>query len=512
LFGKIFRRSNLKAEKGGFMSSKKANVSKSEPENFEEKLVIPKEKNYPTLEKLNAQDEEIMASTFEREDKKLMEWMVEHPKEVIEEWQYLLHKIQKKRCGAMGGTIPITLSPLFLRKKSLKLLSDVVVKLDQIVDKVIDLYFVDEHVRSYFPYPDIPKEWIDWDPGYKKPTVLNRHDALFDGKTLKFIEFNTDNPGGRGRTDILEGLYRNYPIYKNLISGYGKPWEGNVLRKGMDSMLSCYREYGGKKEKPRIGIVSFKQYLAGSDNEIVRDYLIEHGCESNFVDARDLEYRNGGLYSGNVQFDILNIALRFTFFKRFPAEMKDFLHAIRDRAVCSVNPFRAIIGAHKELLSFITNDRNHHYFKPDEVECIRAHVPWTRKLDETITISKEGMDISLEEYMIRKQEELVLKPTDAAGGYGVMVGKSTDKGEWRDAVESYIGCPWWIVQEAINIPEIDLPVIKDNKVVLEKKFLNINPYVFNGEYAGILGRVSDKTVVNVCAGGGIIPVIELSET
>ncbi|MFN4151141.1 MAG: hypothetical protein ACK4IX_09370, partial [Candidatus Sericytochromatia bacterium] len=436
---------------------------------------------------------------------------LEHPKEVIHEWEGLLHKIRKKRCGTMGGTYPITLSPLFLKKKSLDLIASVGEKLDQIVDKVVDLYFKDEYVRSYFPYPELPKEWIDWHPGYEKPTVLNRHDALFDGKHLKFIEFNTDNPGGRGRTDVLEGIYREHPVYKDLIQQFGTPWQGKILKKSLDAMLSCYKEYGGKKSNPRIAIVSFKKYLEGSDNEIVRDYFIENGYETNFIDAREFEYRNGGLYSGNVQFDILNLALRFTFFKRYPSEMKDFLHAIRDKAVCCVNPLRAIIGAHKELLSFITNERNHHYFTEDEVDCIKKHVLWTRKMDEIITISKEGNDVSLEEYVIRKKDELVLKPTDAAGGYGVKIGKGTDMAEWRDAVEASMGCPWWIVQEAMPVPEIEIPTIRDNKVILEKKFINLNPYIFKGEYAGMLGRVSDSTVVNVCAGGGIIPIFELKK-
>src|SRR5690606_22909099 len=115
------------------------------------------------------------------------------------------------------------------------------------------------------------------------------------------------------------------------------------------------------------GIASFKEYFPGLDTEIVRDYLIEHGIEANLVDPRDLEYRDSGLYSGNVQIDIIYVAIRHTFFKRFPSEMKDFLNAVRDRAVCCVNPFRALIGAQKELLSFITNERNYHYFTPAEV-------------------------------------------------------------------------------------------------------------------------------------------------
>jgi len=452
-----------------------------------------------------------MQDAFQREDKKVVDWMLDHPKEVIQEWESLLHKIRKKRCGTSGGTYPITLSPLFLKKESLNLIATVGEKLDKIVDKVVNLYFKDEYVRSYFPYPELPKEWIDVHPGYDKPTVLNRHDALYDGKTLKFIEFNTDNPGGRGRTDVLEGIYRDHPMYKDLIKTYGRPFEGKVLRKSLDALLSCYKEYGGKKENPRIAIVSFKRFLEGSDNEIVRDYFIENGYETNFMDAREFEYKKGGLYSGNVKFDILNLSLRFTFFKRYPSEMKDFLNAIRDKAVCCVNPLRAIIGSHKELLSFITNERNYHYFTEDEVQCIKDHVLWTRKMDETITISKEGIDISLEEYAIRKKDELVLKPTDAAGGYGVKIGKGTDAAEWRDAIEASMGCPWWIIQEAMPVPEIELPSIKDNKIVLDKKFINLNPYVFNGDYAGMLGRVSDSTIVNVCAGGGIIPIFELND-
>ena len=500
-----------KKSENGKVAAKKLPETTFEPENDSEPIIDKAIKNLEvSSEKSESKDDDAIATTYEREDKKLVEWMVANPKEVIKEWEYLLHKIRKKRCGA-GGTYPITLAPLFLKKKSLNLIADVGEKLDRIVDKVVDLYFQDEYVRSYFPYPELPAEWISWDPGYKKPTVLNRHDALFDGKNLKFIEFNTDNPGGRGRTDVLEGIYREYPIYKDLIKGFGKPWEGKILKKSLDAMLSLYKEYGGTKSKPRIGLVSFKRYLEGSDNEITRDYYIENGYEANFLDARELEHRNGSLYSGNVQFDILNLCLRFTFFKRYPSEMKDFLGAIRDRSVCCINPLKAIIGAHKELLSFITNERNHHYFTKEEVECIKSYVLWTRKMDETITISKEGADISLEEYAIRKKDELVLKPTDAAGGYGVKIGKNTEKSEWRDAVEDAMGCPWWIVQEAMPVPEIELPVIRDNKVTTEKKFINLNPYIFKGEYAGMLGRVSESTVVNVCAGGGIIPFFELNE-
>jgi len=198
------------------------------------------------------------------------------------------------------------------------------------------------------------------------------------------------------------------------------------------------------------------------------------------------------------------------FFKRYPRELKEFLAAIRDKAVCTVNPFRAIIGAHKELMSLMTNEDNHYLFTAKEREAITKHVPWTRKLDETITLSPEGTDISLHEFLLKNKETMVIKPTGGAGGQDVFVGANTDDAKWHAVVESCMGCSWWIAQEAFPVPEYDFLCLKDGKVVKEKRNLNLNPYIFNGKYAGTLGRASRSKVVNVSSGGGgLIPVFPL---
>jgi hypothetical protein len=473
----------------------------------------PEEVKTGTKSKPKALKNDDFLTRFDQADKDLVQWMMDHPREVLRYRQDFMHQLLKRRCsyGHEGGILPVTLAPMFLKAESMKLIARVAETLDRAVDKAIVAYAHDEQVRSYFPYPDVPKEWIEWETGYKKPTMLSRHDALFDGKTLKFIEFNTDNPGGRGWCDTYEDLLIHSPLYKDLIAEYAQTSDRPMLKALMESLLHCYKEWGGKKAKPRIALVSFKQFLSGSDIEIVRDYLIEHGLDAHFVDAREFEYRNGKLYSGNVEFDIVNMCLRFTFFKRFPREMKDFLDAIRDSAVCCVNHFRATVGSHKEMLSLLTNEENHYLFNDEEIDAIKEYIPWTRKMDETITISKEGTDISLMEYVLSHREELVLKPTWGAGGYEVHVGKVTDREKWASAVESAVGCPWWVIQEAVDIPEYEFPVIKGSKVVLEKKHLNLNPYIFNGQYVGCLGRISESKVINVSAGGGIIPVFALKD-
>ena len=163
------------------------------------------------------------------------------------------------------------------------------------------------------------------------------------------------------------------------------------------------------------------------------------------------------------------------------------------------------------MISFLTNPINHHYFTPEEVKIIKDHVPWTRMFDETVGLSPAGEEVSLKNYMLRHREDLVIKPSAGAGGEGVMVGRTTDPSAWKDTIDEHIGSPTWVVQEYVEIPQIKLPVIQKNKVVVESKFLNLSPYVFGGKYAGILGRVSARDVINISAGGGMIPVLPVKE-
>ncbi|MBT3785816.1 hypothetical protein HOF92_12645 [bacterium] len=449
--------------------------------------------------------------TFAEAEKAMEDWMMSHSREIIRERTEFLTKLNKKRCSyGEGTTLPISLTPVFLKDSTVRLIARVAETLDKALDKVIDAYPNDARVRSYFPYLDIPEEWVAWNPGYKKPTVINRHDALFNGEELQFIEFNTDMPGGRGWIGVYEELFSKQSYCGDLIGKYVNPKRPHVLEEFLGSLLNCYKEFGGKEKNPRIGITSFKSYLVGSDAEIVRDFMIEKGYEANFLDPRELEYKKGGLYSNNIKFDLVNLAIRFVFYKRYPRELKDFLGAIRDGAVCAVNPFRAIIGAHKEIMALMTNEENHDLFSAKEAETIKKHVPWTRKLDETITLSPEGTDISLHQYLLAHKDTMVIKPTGGAGGQDVFVGSNTEVSKWESVVENCMGCSWWIAQKAFEVPEYDFMTLEDGKVIQEKRNLNLNPFVFNGKYVGTLGRASRSKVVNVSSGGGgLIPVFPL---
>ena len=65
----------------------------------------------------------------------------------------------------------------------------------------------------------------------------------------------------------------------------------------------------------------------------------------------------------------------------------------------------------------------------------------------------------------------------------------------------------YVAQEYIPIPEIELPVFTEDGFRFEKKKINMNFFAFNGKYAGGMARVSDSSIINISAGGGLIPLL-----
>jgi len=69
------------------------------------------------------------------------------------------------------------------------------------------------------------------------------------------------------------------------------------------------------------------------------------------------------------------------------------------------------------------------------------------------------------------------------------------------------GSERWVVQEYVEIPSTRVPVIKKGRVRLVTKKVNLNPFVFNGRYAGSMARLTDDSIINVSAGGGLVPAM-----
>ena len=114
----------------------------------------------------------------------------------------------------------------------------------------------------------------------------------------------------------------------------------------------------------------------------------------------------------------------------------------------------------------------------------------------------------MKKHIISHKDHLVLKPGDSYGGKNVMIGRETDEATWANLVGTILkNKEDWVVQRYVEISEMTVPMLNGNGVRMTHKKYNINPFVFAHRYAGSVARLSDQSVINVSAGGGLVPVI-----
>src|SRR5437764_9594184 len=83
----------------------------------------------------------------------------------------------------------------------------------------------------------------------------------------------------------------------------------------------------------------------------------------------------------------------------------------------------------------------------------------------------------------------------------------TPQERWEAIVEAHAESADFIVQEYVPVPEEMFPSVEAGHVEMRLKRFNINPFGIGGRYAGMITRISDRAVINVSAGGGLLPSV-----
>ncbi len=435
----------------------------------------------------------------------LMEWMVRNPEKAIRTSAEISEEQKKKNCIYEGETFKMALTPLLLKPEEHDLIVRVSEIFYRVINKVIKSSVFDREIRKFLTYKDIPWEWMEVEKGYESHAVITRLDALFDGKNLKFLEFNTDNPGGKGWNDIFEEVMSSHDTYREIFSDY------NCEKQCVDSLfhatMKSFEDFWGREKEPAVALIEYRESPFLGDPEIVRDYFLSKGVRAALIDARDFTYDGNSLKHNGVEYNTFIRCLKSQEFLDHPEELTGFVSAYLKGHMCMINTFRSLVGSEKSLLALLWNQNFYHYFNDEEIDTIKKYIPPTFRMSEETLFSPDGEEREIREYLIKEQENFVLKPSWGYGGKGVILGRHVPSEDWQNAVREYRGDAAWIAQEYVDVPKIETPVIKETgKVEIEWKYFNINPYVFGGKYAGCLGRISALPVINVAAGGGILPV------
>lgn len=411
---------------------------------------------------------------------------------------------QLRRRGLIFGdrALCTVLRPRLMTRPQYRLLQDRVRILMAAFRRAWWAAMKDAALRAQFGLEPWEEELLAAEPGFRDPSPTSRLDAFImdDAGTMGLTEYNAETPAGAAFNDALAESFVHLPVFR----AFARRWECQPLlaRDGViHVLLDAWEQWSGGRARPRVAIVDWPDVPTRNEFLLYQRAFQEVGIPCVIVDPREMEYREGRLLTAEGPVDLIYKRVLISELVRECGMEHDVVRAVRDRAVCMVNPFRSKLLHKKRSLAVLSDERNARLFTPAQLEAIRAFIPWTRGVEARRTVY-QGEVTDLLECIAAQKDRMVLKPNDDYGGAGIVLGWEVDQATWARAIRTAQDSPC-IVQERVPIPVEPYPGFIGGELQVLDRMQDTAPFVSYGAYAeGCLTRLSTAALLNVTAGGG----------
>ncbi len=254
----------------------------------------------------------------------------------------------------------------------------------------------------------------------------------------------------------------------------------------------------------RIAFVVLKDSIVESDHRLLAAHYAQHGWESACVDPSELHFDGTRLLARGRPVDaVFRDALDELLLGPSTAGGAALFAAVRADAVTLMNPFVAALADDKSLLEALSTPAR---WSPDLAPVLAAHVPCTRLVRDRWA-EWEGARVDLVPFVRASREQLVLKPIDGYGGFGIVIGPFSTAPEWEAALATALASPdRYVVQRYHPLPKAAVSLFEDGHATGPHDAWVVHSLWFHPQLAGAFCRASAHPVVNVHQGGGLAPV------
>jgi hypothetical protein len=434
------------------------------------------------------------------------------------EYQSLRRRLVYLRDGEKE-TIRILPCPLTCLPDQLSYIHFVSLTIHNALKRLPELYMQDFAVRDLLRISPEEEKWLweCWGPSQRENNpVFGRLDAMVDfispmwKDSLRFLEPNMSGIGGLHLVPTAEGIVADVvlPVLRaqdpELQLEIGQDIRELLMQEVLDHMEAIGR--------PPTNVCFVEPKYAGSgpdEQEALAQYYHDrHDMKIMHADPAELTAHNGEVY---YEGDVVDLAYRdYTVYDLIQLE----------RTGVNVEPMRLLFRQNR-MISSITAEFDQKscweiltdatftqkYFNADERQIFRRHILWTRILSDRQVVLPTGQSGSLLDYVRREHESVVLKPNRAFGGEGVVIGHLLTEAEWNSALEHALADEQrWVVQQLASIPVSEFPVLGPDGRVHIEPFYTVMGFAPTKYGMAILGRSSQKQVVNVAQRGGMCVV------
>lgn len=382
-----------------------------------------------------------------------------------------------------------------------------------------ELYFQDFAVRQALKLPSEEEAWLldCWGPSQRENNpIFGRLDAVIDftspmwKNSLRFMEPNLSGIGGLSLVPTSERLLAETILPRLIAKDHDLHLE--LAPDIRELLMQAIREHLEAIGRPARNICFVEAKYAGSgideQEDLARYFHDQYGLKVMHADPRELSLAGDEVFYDG---DVVDLVYR-------DYAVNDLLAL--ERSGGDVSPMRALLKQNRVISSIaaeldqkscwevLTDPKiTNQYFNADERQIFRRHILWTRIISDRQSTTPDGRERPLLDFIRRERETLVLKPNRAYGGEGVLLGGSATESEWEAAIGTALADPnRWVVQQLATIPVSEFPVIGPDGVVHTEPFHVVLGFAPTQYGVSIVGRASQKQVVNIAQRGGMCVV------
>ncbi len=414
---------------------------------------------------------------------------------------------------------PILLRPRVLGGNQRNYLHRATRTLEHAHAKLLQLWLEDPRVREILPLAEREQRWIrDLAPHRKGHEVFfGRFDASTDFgspdwvKSTQFFEFNPLGAGGTYIVPTIDDI-----VLKHVVPALRRNAPTLLLEPNDDPrrvLLEVLADTARSLSLRRfnVGLAQYKDLVGGvSEFEFNEQFFRSLGVNCWHVDPRELRLVDGEMRFGDHPIDVVYRDHEINDLAQ-KEEAGDDLSALKF-ALKTGRCVSSLAGEfdHKSVFEVLTSSEFAESFALEERRVFHQHLPWTRTIADRRTSGPDGESIELLAWSRANQERLVVKPNRAYGGAGILLGREISSRAFELALERGVAHPSdWVVQAYRPVAEKDFPVIDEHGHLGLAEYFTVLGLFASEQRLAILGRASQRKVVNVAQKGGVVSVLRL---